>query len=210
MQKPSRRGRKKGTIIYGASAYKILKIIAGGAAVGVALAAFIAVPNLAVAAKPLIDYFEGRERRAWKKEKRNIEIAIDRLKKRRLVAIEERKGEAYLSVTQKGKEVLRKFEIESISVPKSEKWDTKWRVMMFDIPEKHKSARNALRGKLRQLGFYPLQKSAFVHPYECQDEIDFVTEFFGVAKYTQYLLCDDLGANEGVVRQHFGLLKIKE
>ena len=145
--------------MYGTSSFKVLKIVAGSAAIGIALAAFIAVPNLAMAAKPFLEYLGDRDRRAWEKEKRNVREAIGRLRKRRLVAIAERKEGTYLVITQKGKEVLKKFEIESLSISKPEEWDHKWRVVLFDIPEKYKRARDALRKKLQLLGFYPLQKS---------------------------------------------------
>jgi len=198
-------GRKKGVIIYGSSAYKLLKIIAGGAALGITLAACIAVPNLAIAAKPLIKYLEDRDKRTWQRERKKLLSALERLKNRRLVRLEERRGETYLVITQKGKGAFKKFEIESVAILESEKWDGKWRIVLFDIPEKYKRARNALRDKLRVLNFYPLQKSAFIYPYECRDEIDFIVQFFGVEKHVQYLECDDLGAREGNIRHHFEL-----
>ena len=65
------------------------------------------------------------------------------------------------------------------------KWDKKWRMVIFDIPETQKKARYALRAKLKELGFYPLQKSVWVHPFECRDEIDFIIEFFNVSSYVR-------------------------
>lgn len=201
-----KKGRKNGAIVYGASAYKVLKIIAGSAFLGIALTAFIAVPNLAVAAKPLLEYFRDRDKREWQNEKRNIRSAIERLQRRRLVKLIERKDGAYLVITEKGKDMIKKFEIESIRIQEPEEWNRKWHVVIFDIPEKYKTARDALRRKLRVVGFYSLQKSSFVYPHECRDEVDFISQFFGVGKYIQYLICDDLGVNEGTIRRHFNLL----
>ena len=65
-------------------------------------------------------------------------------------------------------------------------WDGKWRLVVFDIPEKLRKGRDALRAKIKELGFYELQKSVFVFPYECRDEIDFIVEFFGLRKYVRY------------------------
>jgi len=42
------------------------------------------------------------------------------------------------------------------------------------------------------LGFYPLQKSVFIHPYECKDEIDFITEIFDLAPYVRFLRVKDI------------------
>src|SRR3990167_2211250 len=66
-----------------------------------------------------------------------------------------------------------------------EKWDKKWRVVIFDIPEKSRMARDALRRKLKELEFRELQKSVFVHPYECKKEIDFIIEFFNLRHYVR-------------------------
>jgi DNA-binding transcriptional regulator PaaX len=65
-------------------------------------------------------------------------------------------------------------------------WDGRWRIVFFDIPEKRRKARDALRDKLRDLGFYELQKSVFVHPFPCRDEIDFVVEFLKIRPFVRY------------------------
>lgn len=40
-------------------------------------------------------------------------------------------------------------------------WDGKWRVVIFDIPEKHRKLRKILRNKLREWEFVPWQKSVW-------------------------------------------------
>ena len=62
-------------------------------------------------------------------------------------------------------------------INKPKKWDRKWRIILFDIPEKIRKARDVFRYHLNQLGFYEFQKSVFVHPYNCKDEIDYLIEF---------------------------------
>lgn len=54
---------------------------------------------------------------------------------------------------------------------------------MFDIPHNHRTARDALRKKLLDLKFYPLQKSVFITPYPCEDEVDFIASIFDIRKY---------------------------
>jgi len=66
------------------------------------------------------------------------------------------------------------------------KWDRVWRVIIFDIPEKKKKARDALRRKFLHLGMFQLQKSVFVYPFDCKKEIDFVSDFFNVGKDILY------------------------
>ena len=65
-------------------------------------------------------------------------------------------------------------------------WDKKWRVVFFDIPEKHRWGRDSLRKKLRELGFCEFQKSVFIFPNDCEDEINFIIEYYGIRKYVRY------------------------
>jgi len=65
--------------------------------------------------------------------------------------------------------------------------DGVWKLVIFDIPEKRKKVRDALRGHLRQIGFYELQKSVFIHPYPCGDEIEFLVEFHQVRAHVRQL-----------------------
>ena len=64
-----------------------------------------------------------------------------------------------------------------MKIRKPAKWDGKWRIVVFDIPENLRSIRQALREHLCRLQFYQLQKSVFVLPYECGDEIEFYWSF---------------------------------
>lgn len=83
--------------------------------------------------------------------------------------------------------------------------DKKWRIVTFDIPEKFKKARNALREKLKDLGFLKYQKSIFIYPYECKDEIDFVIEFFDIRPFVRYIEAENLD-NEIDFKRRFQLL----
>ncbi len=92
-----------------------------------------------------------------------------------------------------------------MQIKKSAIWDRKWRVVFFDIPEKKRKARDALRNKLRELGFRELQKSVFVHPYSCQSEIDFIVEFFEIRPYVRYGELTNL-TNEAELKLRFDLV----
>ena len=41
------------------------------------------------------------------------------------------------------------------------KWDGKWRIVVFDIPENKRSVRDILRGRLKLWGFTPWQQSVW-------------------------------------------------
>jgi DNA-binding transcriptional regulator PaaX len=52
------------------------------------------------------------------------------------------------------------------------KKDGVWKLVIFDIPEKHKYVRTVLRAKLKQLHFKKWQNSIWISPYELDEEIE--------------------------------------
>ena len=114
-------------------------------------------------------------------------------------------GSCVIFLTQKGKIKALNYKFSEMSID-SKVWDGKWRIVIFDIPEKNKRGRNSLRSKLQRLGFYEFQKSAFVLPYECRDEIEFLIEYFGLRKYVRYGLLESVD-NDLHLRTIFGLDK---
>ncbi|MFA4872964.1 MAG: hypothetical protein WC659_03460 [Patescibacteria group bacterium] len=93
-------------------------------------------------------------------------------------------------LTQRGKEVLKGRAIDSITIMKPPHWDGKWRIVVFDIPEDFRRARDAFRKKLRDLGFRYVNLSVWAYPYECQDEINATTAYYKVGKYVRYIRAD--------------------
>jgi CRISPR/Cas system-associated endoribonuclease Cas2 len=50
--------------------------------------------------------------------------------------------------------------------------DGVWKLLVFDIPEKHKYVRAVLRAKLKSLHFKKWQNSIWVSPYKLDEEIE--------------------------------------
>jgi DNA-binding transcriptional regulator PaaX len=42
------------------------------------------------------------------------------------------------------------------------------------------------------LRFYQLQKSVFVLPYECRDEIEFLIEFYDIRSYVRQIVAEKI------------------
>ncbi|MCX6809973.1 MAG: hypothetical protein NTZ65_04500 [Candidatus Berkelbacteria bacterium] len=114
-----------------------------------------------------------------------VDKSLEKIIKDRFVQITYRKGKTIIKITQKGKVRLVDYDIDAISINKH-KWDGKWRIVFFDIPEKLRFARNILRSKLIEIGFVKLQKSVWVCPYKCEDEISFISSVFEVEKFVNY------------------------
>ena len=77
-------------------------------------------------------------------------------------------------------------------IKKTPTWDGLFRVIIFDIPENRKGIREIFRKKLKELEFQQLQKSVFVSPYECRNEIDFLKNVYEIVPYVSYILATDI------------------
>ncbi len=89
-----------------------------------------------------------------------------------------------LELTAKGKRTFNRRNFDDISIPIPRKWDGRWRFFLFDIPEKRRTFRNALRDKLKKIGFFQFQKSVWIFPFECAKELQYICEYLGIRPYT--------------------------
>ena len=107
--------------------------------------------------------------------------AIRDLKKKKLIDIQELKdGSVRVCLTEGGKKLILQYELEKLKIKKPEKWDGKWRVIIYDIPHRLRRASDAFRIKIRELGMYQLQKSIWIYPYDCIKELDFLCVIFQI------------------------------
>ena len=96
--------------------------------------------------------------------------AMHRLRKRGLIAYVIDGKHQVLRVTPQGRARLSR----SLRPDKAwnKRWTGRWYVLMYDVPEKHRSNRDALRQFLKRLRFGCLQKSVWVTPHDVRPEYD--------------------------------------
>ncbi len=51
------------------------------------------------------------------------------------------------------------------------KWDNKWRLVLFDIPEEKRDIRDQLRKSLKEIGFKNLQRSVWINPLQIDKKL---------------------------------------
>lgn len=180
---PRFRGIKK-TSEYerGELARDVLRVIGAGLVAG----SVVVAPNLA----QVIDFFDPK----GAKERRRIWRAIHYLEEKDAVIIEQEDGRDVVRLTSGGRIALDRQAIDELQIKKPWRWDHRWRLVMFDIPQQaaRSGAREALRWKLRDLGFIAYQKSVFIYPYECQREILAVAEVYGVRDCIRYIVAEEI------------------
>src|SRR3989344_2516739 len=112
----------------------------------------------------------------------------------------------FYEITTAGENKLRMWEFADFKLQKPKKWDKKWRVIIFDIPERTRKIRDHIRILFKSAEFYPLQESVWAYPYDCEDIIALLKTHFGVGKNILYLIVEEL-ENDRHLREEFGLVK---
>lgn len=147
------------------------------------------MPILPKALKPLVRIFS---RRHGAKRDENFLKSLSYLKRNCLVSIAQKDGQQVLTLSEDGRKRLLGFNLNYMGIKTPRKWDGYWRIVIFDIPERRKQGREAFRSKLKQLGFYQLQKSCFIHPFDCKSEIAFISELFEVSPFVNLLVAKEI------------------
>lgn len=170
------------------------------------LVAAVGVVGLIVAFPPLLSGVAAFVRLGKREYKSSgMRRVLGQLKKQRYVSIDElQDGRITIRITKQGMMRALSYQVDRIQIPPQKRWDGLWRVVIFDIEEKHRRLRDIFRRRLVQLNFFPLQKSVFVCPYPCFDEIEFLRELYGVAFSAKYLLVQKI-EDDFLLRSHFEL-----
>ncbi|OGZ44561.1 MAG: hypothetical protein A2719_04055 [Candidatus Ryanbacteria bacterium RIFCSPHIGHO2_01_FULL_45_22] len=144
---------------------------------GVAVAGFISVAVLAPNALQIFKHFKlPAEKKKLIKNvslKYGVQSTIARLEQEGCIIFEKKDAILCAQLTEKGEKRLAAYETKSHNTKKRE-WDGKWRVVIFDVAEGRRPARDLLRRNLKSFGFLCLQKSVWVFPYDCEDFISIV------------------------------------
>ncbi|MEK6856888.1 MAG: hypothetical protein AABX49_02635 [Nanoarchaeota archaeon] len=158
---------------------ELAKQILLASATGLAIVTALLLPGSAAMFAPLAKRF--------KTKKHSFIKSLKALKRDRLVDFREEGSLSKIKITEKGREKVLRYNLDNLEIKKPKKWDKIWRIVTFDIPEDIRPARDALRAKLKELGFYRLNKSVFVFPYPCLDEIQFIEEIFKIGPYINFI-----------------------
>ena len=145
-----------------------------------------------------------REYGRWKKyPKKRVSDTFYNLKKQGLIEIKKQGQQIYINLTEEGKKKASFLQINDLRINQPKRWDRKWRLVIFDIAQLKKVYREAFRGKLKELGFSQLQKSVWIHPYDCVSEIDVLKEFFGLTDNELRLIVAEEIGDDMTIREIF-------
>jgi len=188
LEKKSKRARRIG-------------VIQAGLLTAVALSAVVVSAGAVPHATQLLRYLPGHKKGA--RFTYRTKSALSRLAVMGLITFEERGGKRYARLTKEGRRVLD-IEAAKTQIQKKRRWDRKWRIVIFDIPERRRNIRIRLRKFMASCGFVRLQDSVWVYPYDCEDLVTLMKAEFHIGVDVLYLIVEQL-EHDKYLREHFHL-----
>ncbi|MDO8570587.1 MAG: hypothetical protein Q7R97_03305 [Candidatus Daviesbacteria bacterium] len=121
-------------------------------------------------------------------KKSSFAKALKRLRENGLVELISDQKLIY-RLTDKGKEkaVLASF------LQDDKKWDGKWRLIIFDVPEKRRAARDVLRRKLKEWEFIHFQQSVWGTKKNCTEPLRDFIKSVGIEDWVMVVETDNIG-----------------
>lgn len=179
-----------------------------GVAGAVALSAI--APNILVAIGKIFLKKSPKKRFSKKEKDRKISKTIYYLKSSGLIRMRPTKHDFVIYLTSRGKKRLDKLSLDTITVSKPKSWDGKWWQIAADIPtEDYRWAADLFRDKLKELKFYPLQRTLWFYPYDPRKEIEFIIQTYGIERFVTVMEINRLDRDdEHKIKKYFQVEKI--
>jgi len=112
-----------------------------------------------------------------------------------------RSGEQ-IKITNKGKQKAQfiEWKIKKVDI---KKWDGKWRILSFDVPESKKRIRENLRRKLRVLNFIRLHDSLWITPLPIEKEFNALLKLLEIRYFVRYMVVEKINFDKDLKRKFF-------
>lgn len=135
--------------------------------------------------------------------KQRVREAAYRLKAKGLIEFVPKNDRIFLRITNKGRRALDSL-VLSGPLPRPKRWDHKWRLVIFDIPERNRGIRGRARGIVSSFGFVRLQDSVWAYPYDCEEAVALLKAELHIGKDLLYIIADAI-EYDLPLRKHFDL-----
>lgn len=173
----------------------IQSIVLNVVAVGGVVAASMIAPNVV----QLLRF--GKDRRSAFR----VNTAFNRLIDRKLLEVRGNGERRSVRLTEAGERALALEKARTLTRSHERRhWDGQWRMVMFDIPEHRRATRMRLYALMREIGFFKLQQSVWIYPYDCEELIQLIKAEIRAGYSVLYGVVRAL-EGDGLARKHFKL-----
>jgi CRISPR/Cas system-associated endoribonuclease Cas2 len=168
----------------------------------VGTAGIISVAMIAPNVFQLLPHIMGKQRY---KLTFQTKTAVGRLIVKGHVRFLTKNGKKYIEITDAGRRALALEEARAAKLAGTRRrWDKRYRMVIFDIPERRRGTRERLRRTMRECGFLQIQKSVWLSPYDCEELVALIKAELRIGRDALYVIADSI-ENDEWIKEHFGL-----
>lgn len=141
----------------------------------------------------------------------SIRAAMSRMQKQGWVNSKKVGNKSYYFLTEQGNKRLEEA-AKRIFKLQSEKWDGKWRMLIYSIPEEKRHIRDELRQELVWSGFGSLTHSCWISPNPLEDKVYDMIARYEIEAYVDLFISEHHGPeyNKNLVERCWDLEGINE
>lgn len=125
----------------------------------------------------------------------SVRAAISRMGKQGWVTSVKRGNKSYYSLTEMGVARIEEASKRIFKLHPS-RWDGKWRMLMYTIPEEKRNIRDELRKELVWSGFGMLANGCWISPNNLEKEVKLLVNKYDIKPYVHFFVSDYKGPRE--------------
>ncbi|MGC9444311.1 MAG: PaaX family transcriptional regulator C-terminal domain-containing protein [Candidatus Methanospirareceae archaeon] len=147
--------------------------------------------------------------RSFKGSEASVRTSLSRLKKEGLVVSRRDHKAARYSLTEQGEAALVLTDVRTLR--RARYWDGRWHLITFDIPERLRYSRDALRKHLLFLGYGILQSSVMISPYDKRAAVQELIADYGIEEHVEFFSAnyEGGGSHEELVSRIWDLKRLE-
>ncbi len=125
-----------------------------------------------------------------RKNEKEFNKLIYYLKKRNYIKVKKLIAKKAVIPTHKG--ISKALKASFSAEKRIKRKDGKWIMLMFDIPQAHKKARNLLKSVLRNSGYKLFQQSVWISPYDIYEKTEKLLQLYSLDNYVKIFLIEEI------------------
>ena len=175
---------------------------------GAFLASSIVFPGIPIIASKLLKINEYVKKTGNHKDWQKFNLwrlrqILKRMKDAEYVEIKEENGLSVVKITKKGQDKILRYNIEKMDLDET-KLDGHWRLVIYDIKTPKRKNSEMFRRSISKLKMLKLQKSVYITPFACEDEIEYLRQIYEIGSEVLILKVKNL-ENEQAYKNYFGI-----
>jgi phenylacetic acid degradation operon negative regulatory protein len=141
----------------------------------------------------------------------SVRAAISRMNKQDWIQAEKIGNKSYYTLTNRGVKRIEEAS-ERIFKLKPVKWDGKWRIFMYSIPEEIRNIRDELRKELVWSGFGTMSNSCWISANQLEKQVQDLIDKYDIEAYVDFFIAEYKGPydNKKIVEKSWNIDEINE